>query len=90
MCTWPYCLTVMFMGTSLSFLIRQLSVISSDGECPSKMSTKRRLHDKKPPESPPPKKGPSEKLIQAEGIETGTVRKTCFLKVHLPNKVTLI
>ncbi|KAJ6660365.1 hypothetical protein lerEdw1_017788 [Lerista edwardsae] len=58
--------------------LRQLSVISSDGECPSKMSTKRRLHDKKPPESPPPKKGPSEKLIQVEGIETGTVKLTVF------------
>ncbi|XP_066469734.1 ATP-binding cassette sub-family C member 3 isoform X2 [Tiliqua scincoides] len=58
--------------------LRQLSVISSDGECPSKMSTKRRLYDKKPPESPSPKKGLSEKLIQAEGIETGTVKLTVF------------
>ncbi|KAH0629433.1 hypothetical protein JD844_011498 [Phrynosoma platyrhinos] len=58
--------------------LRQLSVISSDGECPSKMSTKRRVCDKKPPEPPLPKKGPSEKLIQAETTETGTVKFTVF------------
>ncbi|XP_053153950.1 ATP-binding cassette sub-family C member 3 isoform X2 [Hemicordylus capensis] len=58
--------------------LRQLSVISSDGECPSKMSTKRRMCDKKPPELPLPKKGPSEKLIQAEAIETGRVKMTVF------------
>ncbi|XP_042311067.1 ATP-binding cassette sub-family C member 3 isoform X5 [Sceloporus undulatus] len=58
--------------------LRQLSVISSDGECPSKMSTKRRVCDKKPPEPPVPKKGPPEKLIQAETTETGTVKFTVF------------
>ncbi|XP_062976293.1 ATP-binding cassette sub-family C member 3 [Elgaria multicarinata webbii] len=58
--------------------LRQLSVISSEGECPSKMSTKRKLCDKKPPEPPRPKKGASEKLIQAETTETGTVKLTVF------------
>ncbi|XP_044275917.1 ATP-binding cassette sub-family C member 3 isoform X3 [Varanus komodoensis] len=58
--------------------LRQLSVISSDGECPNKMSTKRKVCEKKPPEPPVPKKGPSEKLIQAEIIETGTVKLTVF------------
>ncbi|XP_060620764.2 ATP-binding cassette sub-family C member 3 isoform X1 [Anolis sagrei] len=58
--------------------IRQLSVISSDGECPSKMSTKRRVCEKKPFEPPLPKKGSPEKLIQAETTETGTVKFTVF------------
>ncbi|XP_054832209.1 ATP-binding cassette sub-family C member 3 [Eublepharis macularius] len=58
--------------------LRQLSVISSDGECPSKMSTKRKLCDKKSSETPLAKKGPSEKLIQAETTETGTVKLTVF------------
>ncbi|XP_015266213.1 PREDICTED: canalicular multispecific organic anion transporter 2 [Gekko japonicus] len=57
--------------------LRQLSVISSDGECPSKMSTKRRVCDKKPPEPLLPRKSP-EKLIQAETTETGTVKLTVF------------
>uniref|UniRef100_A0A8D0EF95 ABC-type glutathione-S-conjugate transporter n=1 Tax=Salvator merianae TaxID=96440 RepID=A0A8D0EF95_SALMN len=56
----------------------QISIISSDGECPSKKSTKRRLGDKKSPELPLPKKGPSEKLIEAEAAETGTVKFTVF------------
>lgn len=55
-------------------LTRQLSVISSEGgECPNKMSTKRRVCEKKPAESPLPRKNPNEKLIQAETTETGTV-----------------
>ncbi|XP_020670742.3 ATP-binding cassette sub-family C member 3 isoform X1 [Pogona vitticeps] len=58
--------------------LRQLSVISSDGECPSKMSTKRRVCDKKPLEPPAPKKGSPEKLIEAETAETGTVKLTVF------------
>uniref|UniRef100_A0A8D0ED93 ABC-type glutathione-S-conjugate transporter n=1 Tax=Salvator merianae TaxID=96440 RepID=A0A8D0ED93_SALMN len=58
--------------------LRQISIISSDGECPSKKSTKRRLGDKKSPELPLPKKGPSEKLIEAEAAETGTVKFTVF------------
>lgn len=59
--------------------LRQLSIVSSDGECPSKMSTKRRLKsDKKSPEYPSPKKESSEKLIQAEGLETGTVKLSVF------------
>ncbi|XP_061472000.1 ATP-binding cassette sub-family C member 3 isoform X2 [Rhineura floridana] len=58
--------------------LRQLSVISSDGECPSKMSMKRRVCDKKSSELPLPKKGPSEKLIEAETTETGTVKLTVF------------
>lgn len=55
-------------------LTRQLSVISSEGgECPNKMSTKRRVCEKKPAEPPLPRKNPNEKLIQAETTETGTV-----------------
>ncbi|ETE62698.1 Canalicular multispecific organic anion transporter 2, partial [Ophiophagus hannah] len=56
--------------------LRQLSVISSDGELSSKKSTKRKVCDKKSME--PPIKGTSEKLIQAETAETGTVKFTVF------------
>uniref|UniRef100_A0A8C0ICA2 Canalicular multispecific organic anion transporter 2 n=1 Tax=Bubo bubo TaxID=30461 RepID=A0A8C0ICA2_BUBBB len=60
-------------------LTRQLSVISSEGgECPNKMSTKRRVCEKKPAESPLPRKNPNEKLIQAETTETGMVKLTVF------------
>ncbi|KGL86128.1 Canalicular multispecific organic anion transporter 2, partial [Charadrius vociferus] len=60
-------------------LTRQLSVISSEGgECPNKMSTKRRVCEKKPAEPPLPRKNPNEKLIQAETTETGTVKLTVF------------
>ncbi|OPJ88667.1 ATP-binding cassette sub-family C member 3 [Patagioenas fasciata] len=59
--------------------LRQLSVISSEGgECPNKMSTKRRVCEKKPAEPPPPRKNLNEKLIQAETTETGTVKLTVF------------
>lgn len=58
-----------------SFVVtRQLSVVSSEGgECPNKMSTKRRVCEKKPAEPPAPRKNANEKLIQAETTETGTV-----------------
>ncbi|KAG8129111.1 putative ATP-binding cassette sub-family C protein, partial [Naja naja] len=56
--------------------LRQLSVVSSDGELSSKKSTKRKVCDKKSME--PPIKGTSEKLIQAETAETGTVKFTVF------------
>uniref|UniRef100_A0A8C3NY64 Canalicular multispecific organic anion transporter 2 n=2 Tax=Cyanoderma ruficeps TaxID=181631 RepID=A0A8C3NY64_9PASS len=59
--------------------LRQLSVVSSEGgECPNKMSTKRRVCEKKPAEPPLPKKNANEKLIQAETTETGTVKLTVF------------
>uniref|UniRef100_A0A8D0L774 MRP3 protein n=1 Tax=Sphenodon punctatus TaxID=8508 RepID=A0A8D0L774_SPHPU len=58
--------------------LRQLSVISSDGECPSKMSTRRRVCEKKPSEPLSKKKNPAEKLIQAETTETGRVKLTVF------------
>ncbi|XP_072737296.1 ATP-binding cassette sub-family C member 3 isoform X2 [Ciconia boyciana] len=59
--------------------LRQLSVISSEGgECPNKMSTKRRVCEKKPAEPPLPRKNPNEKLTQAETTETGTVKLTVF------------
>ncbi|XP_069728809.1 ATP-binding cassette sub-family C member 3 [Phaenicophaeus curvirostris] len=59
--------------------LRQLSVISSEGgECPNKMSTKRRVCEKKPAEPPLPRKNPNEKLIQAETAETGTVKLSVF------------
>ncbi|KFP82105.1 Canalicular multispecific organic anion transporter 2, partial [Acanthisitta chloris] len=60
-------------------LTRQLSVVSSEaGECPNKMSTKRRVCEKKPTEPPLPRKNANEKLIQAETTETGTVKLTVF------------
>ncbi|XP_009074986.1 PREDICTED: canalicular multispecific organic anion transporter 2 [Acanthisitta chloris] len=59
--------------------LRQLSVVSSEaGECPNKMSTKRRVCEKKPTEPPLPRKNANEKLIQAETTETGTVKLTVF------------
>ncbi|XP_021410687.2 ATP-binding cassette sub-family C member 3, partial [Lonchura striata] len=59
--------------------LRQLSVVSSEGgECPNKMSTKRRVCEKKPAEPPLPRKIANEKLIQAETTETGTVKLTVF------------
>uniref|UniRef100_A0A674HAA1 ATP binding cassette subfamily C member 3 n=2 Tax=Taeniopygia guttata TaxID=59729 RepID=A0A674HAA1_TAEGU len=59
--------------------LRQLSVVSSEGgECPNKMSTKRRVCEKKPAEPPLPRKSANEKLIQAETTETGTVKLTVF------------
>lgn len=45
---------------------------------------KRRVCEKKPPETTQPKKNPN-KLIEAETAETGTVRKVC-----LNNKDTLL
>ncbi|KFP36442.1 Canalicular multispecific organic anion transporter 2, partial [Chlamydotis macqueenii] len=60
-------------------LTRQLSVISSEGgECPNKMSTKRRVCEKKPAEPPLPRKNPNDKLIQAETTETGKVKLSVF------------
>lgn len=57
-----------------SFLTRQLSIVSAEGgECPNKMSTKRRVCEKRPAEPPLPRKSPSEKLVQAETTETGRV-----------------
>uniref|UniRef100_A0A8C9NP64 ATP binding cassette subfamily C member 3 n=2 Tax=Serinus canaria TaxID=9135 RepID=A0A8C9NP64_SERCA len=59
--------------------LRQLSVVSSEGgECPNKMSTKRRVCEKKPAEPPLPRKSANEKLIQAETAETGTVKLEVF------------
>nr|XP_009677166.1 PREDICTED: canalicular multispecific organic anion transporter 2 isoform X1 [Struthio camelus australis] len=59
--------------------LRQLSVISSEGgECPNKMSTRRRVCEKKPAEPPLPRKNHNEKLTQAESSETGTVKLTVF------------
>ncbi|XP_027736449.1 canalicular multispecific organic anion transporter 2 isoform X2 [Empidonax traillii] len=59
--------------------LRQLSVVSSEGgECPNKMSTKRRVCEKKPAEPPLPRKNANEKLTQAETIETGTVKLSVF------------
>ncbi|XP_025902601.1 canalicular multispecific organic anion transporter 2 isoform X1 [Nothoprocta perdicaria] len=59
--------------------LRQLSVISSEGgECPNKMSTRRRVCEKKPAEPPVPRKNHNEKLIQAESSETGTVKLAVF------------
>ncbi|XP_064006538.1 ATP-binding cassette sub-family C member 3 isoform X2 [Pogoniulus pusillus] len=59
--------------------LRQLSVVSAEGgECPNKMSTKRRVCEKRPAEPPLPRKSPSEKLVQAETTETGRVKLSVF------------
>ncbi|XP_014733665.1 PREDICTED: canalicular multispecific organic anion transporter 2 [Sturnus vulgaris] len=59
--------------------LRQLSVVSSEGgECPNKMSMKRRVCEKKPAEAPVPRKNANEKLTQAETTETGTVKLAVF------------
>ncbi|EMP33031.1 Canalicular multispecific organic anion transporter 2 [Chelonia mydas] len=58
--------------------LRQISVISSEGECPKKMSTRKRVCDKKSAELSPPQKILTDKLIQAETSETGTVKLTVF------------
>ncbi|XP_019398025.1 PREDICTED: voltage-dependent T-type calcium channel subunit alpha-1G [Crocodylus porosus] len=59
--------------------LRQISVISSEvGECPSKMSTRRRVCEIKPVETLPTKKKDAKKLIEAETSETGTVKLTVF------------
>uniref|UniRef100_A0A6I8NZ47 ATP binding cassette subfamily C member 3 n=1 Tax=Ornithorhynchus anatinus TaxID=9258 RepID=A0A6I8NZ47_ORNAN len=62
--------------------LRQLSVISAEGDCPSKMSTRRRLGgEKKGVELPPPQSAsPAERLIQVETAETGTVKLAVFLQ----------
>uniref|UniRef100_A0A8C6XH06 ABC-type glutathione-S-conjugate transporter n=1 Tax=Naja naja TaxID=35670 RepID=A0A8C6XH06_NAJNA len=60
----------------VAVLVVFLLTLSSDGELSSKKSTKRKVCDKKSME--PPIKGTSEKLIQAETAETGTVKFTVF------------
>ncbi|KFR15692.1 Canalicular multispecific organic anion transporter 2, partial [Opisthocomus hoazin] len=68
---------LLLLKTCLVLSARQLSVVSSEGgECPNKMSTKRRVCEKKPAEPPVPRKNPNEKLIQVETTETGTVKLT--------------
>ncbi|XP_072339968.1 ATP-binding cassette sub-family C member 3 isoform X2 [Scyliorhinus torazame] len=58
--------------------IRQISVISSDGEVSTWKSTRRRLSEKKVAEnSPQPKNEPTD-LIQAETAETGRVKLAVF------------
>ncbi|KAJ1130883.1 hypothetical protein NDU88_009227 [Pleurodeles waltl] len=58
--------------------IRQLSIISADGENPHVMSTRRRVCEKRPSESQVVKKMQNEKLIQAETAETGRVKMIVF------------
>ncbi|XP_067914713.1 ATP-binding cassette sub-family C member 3 isoform X1 [Heterodontus francisci] len=59
--------------------MRQISVISSDGEASTWKSTRRRLTDKKKVvESPPQKKFESKDLIRAETTETGRVKFNVF------------
>lgn len=54
-------------------------MISSEvGERPSKMSTRRRVCENKPVEALPTRKKSSDKLIEAETAETGTVRVDFF------------
>uniref|UniRef100_A0A8C6XH17 ABC-type glutathione-S-conjugate transporter n=1 Tax=Naja naja TaxID=35670 RepID=A0A8C6XH17_NAJNA len=65
-----------FIVAVLVVFLLTCSVLSSDGELSSKKSTKRKVCDKKSME--PPIKGTSEKLIQAETAETGTVKFTVF------------
>ncbi|XP_043918031.1 ATP-binding cassette sub-family C member 3 [Protopterus annectens] len=58
--------------------IRQISVMSADGDIPKKICTRRRLSEKKPLEPPAEKKKEVEKLIQAETAETGRVKMKVF------------
>ncbi|XP_036386238.1 canalicular multispecific organic anion transporter 2 isoform X2 [Megalops cyprinoides] len=60
--------------------IRQISVISADGENPKKMSVRmRRCSERKHVEPQPEKKQPQvDKLIQAETAETGRVKLKVF------------
>uniref|UniRef100_A0A8C3UU04 MRP3 protein n=1 Tax=Catharus ustulatus TaxID=91951 RepID=A0A8C3UU04_CATUS len=77
--TSTHCHNMPFPPNDSFVVTRQLSVVSSEGgECPNKMSTKRRVCEKKPAEPPAPRKNANEKLIQAETTETGTVKLTVF------------
>lgn len=59
--------------------IRQLSVLSSDGEATTRKSTRKRLSQKKKEGEAPPIKGASpQMLIQAETSETGRVKLAVF------------
>nr|XP_014351311.1 PREDICTED: canalicular multispecific organic anion transporter 2 [Latimeria chalumnae] len=59
--------------------LRQISVMSSDGECPKKMSTRRKLCEKIPTEPAVQKKNAEvNKLIQTETTETGRVKLKVF------------
>uniref|UniRef100_UPI00398E8F75 ATP-binding cassette sub-family C member 3-like isoform X2 n=1 Tax=Pristiophorus japonicus TaxID=55135 RepID=UPI00398E8F75 len=59
--------------------MRQISVISSDGEPSAWKSTRRRLSEKKKViESPPPTLPESKRLIEAETTETGRVKLIVF------------
>uniref|UniRef100_H3AES0 ABC-type glutathione-S-conjugate transporter n=1 Tax=Latimeria chalumnae TaxID=7897 RepID=H3AES0_LATCH len=58
---------------------KQISVMSSDGECPKKMSTRRKLCEKIPTEPAVQKKNAEvNKLIQTETTETGRVKLKVF------------
>ncbi|XP_078081989.1 ATP-binding cassette sub-family C member 3 isoform X2 [Mustelus asterias] len=59
--------------------MRQISVISSDGEASTWKSTRRRLSEKKKvADNPPQPKNQSKDLIQAETAETGRVKLAVF------------
>nr|XP_033816969.1 canalicular multispecific organic anion transporter 2 isoform X3 [Geotrypetes seraphini] len=58
--------------------IRQISVISSEGDSSHTVSTRRRISEKRIVEDPSMKKEPPEKLIQAEIAETGRVKMIVF------------
>ncbi|XP_053309482.1 ATP-binding cassette sub-family C member 3 [Spea bombifrons] len=58
--------------------LRQISVLSSEGESFHTTSMRRRICERKMSETMSAKKPPVEKLIQAETTETGTVKMTVF------------
>ncbi|XP_038632461.1 canalicular multispecific organic anion transporter 2 isoform X3 [Scyliorhinus canicula] len=58
--------------------MRQISVISSDGEVSTWKSTRRRLSEKKVAENSPQQKNEPRELIQAEKAETGRVKLVVF------------
>ncbi|XP_075435703.1 ATP-binding cassette sub-family C member 3 isoform X3 [Ascaphus truei] len=60
--------------------IRQISILSSDGESSHAMSTRRRVCERKTTETVNAKRVPSQKLIQTETAETGRVKMKVFWK----------
>uniref|UniRef100_A0A8C5WMM8 ABC-type glutathione-S-conjugate transporter n=1 Tax=Leptobrachium leishanense TaxID=445787 RepID=A0A8C5WMM8_9ANUR len=58
--------------------IRQISVLSSDGESGHKASTKRKICERKTSDVTSIKKLPMDKLIQTETAETGRVKMAVF------------
>uniref|UniRef100_A0A8C3TFS9 Canalicular multispecific organic anion transporter 2 n=1 Tax=Chelydra serpentina TaxID=8475 RepID=A0A8C3TFS9_CHESE len=65
-------------STAVLICLKSYLLYQSEGECPKKMSTRRRVCEKKSAEPSQPQKILPDKLIQAETTETGTVKLTVF------------